>query len=70
MHTVEVSRNGVEVGTVLLRGIVQAKAVVSESRRYQCKPKNCVPKQIVRKIADRLTFGVTAGHEDDYEWHA
>ena len=39
------------------------------ARRYQCSPKNCVPKAVVRKIADRLAFGVSAGHEEDYEWH-
>ena len=44
-------------------------APVEESRRYQCSPKNCVPKSIVRKIADRLAFGLAAGHEGEYEWH-
>jgi hypothetical protein len=69
MYQVEVSRNGVELGTVRFRGIVQAETPKIESRRYQCSPKNCVPKTIARKIADRLAFGVAAGHEDDYEWH-
>ena len=69
MHQVEVSRNGVGVGTVRFRGIVLAKAPQTESRRYKCSPKDCVPKSIVRKIADRLTFGLAAGHEGDYEWH-
>jgi len=69
MHTIAVSRNGVEIGTLLLRGLAKAEEVVSGSRRYKCQPKDCVPKKIVRKIADRITFGVTAGHEDDFEWH-
>ncbi|HEY2826699.1 MAG TPA: hypothetical protein VGJ04_03790 [Pirellulales bacterium] len=70
MHLVEVSRNGVEVGTVRFRGIAVAEAPKTESRRYKCTPKNCVPKDIARKIADRLTFGVAAGHEGEYEWHS
>ena len=69
MHQVEVSRNGVEVGTVRFRGIAVAEQPKTVSRRYQCRPKNCVPKDIARKIADRLTFGVAAGHEGEYEWH-
>jgi hypothetical protein len=69
MHQVEVSRNGVELGTVRFRGIVQDQTPRTESRRYKCSPKNCVPKNIARKIADRLTFGVAAGHEGEYEWH-
>jgi hypothetical protein len=69
MHLVEVSKNGVELGKVRFRGIVEAAAPQLESRRYQCSPKDCVPKSVVRKIADRLAFGVVAGHEDDYEWH-
>jgi hypothetical protein len=69
MHQVEVTRNGVDVGKVRFRGITRAEAPATESRRYQCSPKDCVPKVIVRKIADRLAFGVSAGHEDEYEWH-
>ncbi len=69
MHMVEVSKNGVDVGTVSFRGIAQADRSVAEPRRFRCSPKHCVPKLIARKIADRLAFGVTAGHEDDYEWH-
>ena len=69
MHSVAVSQNGVALGTVQFRGIVITPAAASESRLFRCSPKACVPKGIVRKIADRLTFGITAGHEDDYEWH-
>ena len=69
MRMVEVSKNGVGVGTVKFRGISQAESAAAEPRRYKCDPKDCVPKLVVRKIADRLAFGVTAGHEDDYEWH-
>ncbi|HTQ40907.1 MAG TPA: hypothetical protein VMJ32_17950 [Pirellulales bacterium] len=69
MHQVDVSRNGVEVGTVRFRGLALAEQPQTESRRYQCRPKNCVPKNIAKKIADRLTFGVAAGHEGEYEWH-
>jgi hypothetical protein len=69
MHQVEISRNGEEVGTVRFRGIQQSPAPKTESRLYNCKPKNCVPKAIARKIADRLAFGVAAGHEGEYEWH-
>ncbi|HZZ28554.1 MAG TPA: hypothetical protein VFE46_11175 [Pirellulales bacterium] len=69
MHQVEVIRNGVEVGRVRFRGITKPETPALETRRYQCSPKNCVPKDIVRKIADRLAFGLAAGHEGDYEWH-
>jgi hypothetical protein len=69
MHSVEVSQNGVEIGTVQFRGISAVAAAAAPTRRYKCTPKACVPKVIVKKIADRLAFGVTAGHEDDYEWH-
>jgi hypothetical protein len=69
MHQVEVSRNGEELGTVRFRGIAQSQAPKTESRLYKCSPKNCVPKDIARKIADRLAFGVAAGHEGEYEWH-
>jgi hypothetical protein len=69
MHKVEIIRNGVEVGKVRFRGIAVAPALVEQSRRYQCSPKNCIPKSIVRKIADRLAFGLAAGHEGEYEWH-
>ncbi len=69
MHTVEVSQNGVGIGTVQFRGILPNKVADAPSRRFKCTPKACVPKPIVQKIADRLAFGVTAGHEDDYEWH-
>jgi hypothetical protein len=70
MHLVEVSKNGVELGTVRFRGIPTAPAEPTQKRRYKCAPKDCVPKLIARKIADRLAFGVTAGHEEDYEWHS
>jgi hypothetical protein len=69
MHQVDILRNGVEVGIVRFRGITQAESQEQESRRYQCSPKNCVPKAVARKIADRLAFGVIAGHEEDFEWH-
>jgi hypothetical protein len=69
MHTVEVSQNGVDLGTVQFRGISGSPDDAAPTRRYKCSPKACVPKSIAKKIADRLAFGVTAGHEDDYEWH-
>ena len=69
MHQVEVSRNGVEVGTVYFRGIPLADLGQTETRRYKCNPKNCVTKITARKIADRLAFGAVAGHEGDFEWH-
>ncbi len=69
MQKVEVSKNGVELGTVSFRGISQGETSGDEPRRFRCSPRDCVPKPIVRKIADRLAFGVVAGHEDDYEWH-
>jgi hypothetical protein len=69
MHTVEVSQNGVEVGTVQFRGIAASPVDKMAKRHYRCRPNACVPKSIARRIADRLAFGVTAGHEDDYEWH-
>jgi hypothetical protein len=70
MHSVSVSQNGVSLGTVQYRGIKVSPVVTSGTRRFKCSPKACVPKGIVRKIADRLAFGITAGHEDDYEWHS
>jgi hypothetical protein len=69
MHQVDILRNGVEIGKVRFRGIALAEAPAPHARRYQCSPKDCVPKAVVRKIADRLAFGVSAGHEEDYEWH-
>jgi hypothetical protein len=70
MHRVSVSQNGVELGTVQYRGIVTSPVISPGTRRFKCTPKAAVPKAIVRKIADRLAFGITAGHEDDYEWHS
>ncbi len=69
MQMVEVSKNGIEVGTVSFRGIFKGETPPENRRRFRCSPKDCVPKLVVRKIADRLAFGVVAGHEDDYEWH-
>lgn len=69
MLQVEVARNGAEVGTVRFRGIEKNETPKVESRLYKCDPKNCIPKDIARKIADRLAFGVVAGHEGDFEWH-
>jgi hypothetical protein len=69
MQSVEVTKNGVDIGIVDFRGILQGDAVAVEPRRFRCNPKDCVPKSVVKKIADRLAFGVIAGHEDDYEWH-
>jgi hypothetical protein len=69
MHSVAVSQNGVGLGTVQYRGIKTTPVVSAETRRFKCSPKGCVPKGIIRKIADRLAFGITAGHEEDYEWH-
>ena len=70
MHTIEVSRGGVEIGTVQFRGIATNLLGKTTNRHYRCRPTACVPKEIARKIADRLAFGVTAGHEDDFEWHS
>jgi hypothetical protein len=69
MRSVEVTKNGIGIGTVSFRGIVEGAAAVTERRRFRCSPKDCIPKSVVKKIADRLAFGVIAGHEDDYEWH-
>jgi hypothetical protein len=69
MHSVSVSQNGVALGTVQYRGI-NVSPVTSGLRQFKCSPKACIPKGIVRKIADRLAFGITAGHEADYEWHS
>jgi hypothetical protein len=69
MHQVDILRNGVEIGKVRFRGIAEAEKASPETRLFQCSPKNCVPKAVVRKIADRLAFGVSAGHEGNFEWH-
>jgi hypothetical protein len=69
MHMVEVSQNGVDLGKIRFRGIAAVPEGAVQRRRYKCIPKDCVPKLIARKIADRLAFGVTAGHEEDYAWH-
>ena len=69
MHMVEVSKNGIEVGTVRIRGISDSETPVAQRRRFRCNPKDCVPKLTVRKIADRLAFGVVAGQEDEFDWH-
>lgn len=70
MHRVSVSQNGVELGTIQYRGVDVSPVVSPGTRLFKCTPKACVPKGVVRKIADRLAFGLTAGHEADYEWHA
>jgi len=70
MHTIEVSRGGVEIGTVQFRGIATNPLGKTAKRHYRCRPTACVPKEVARKIADRLAFGVTAGHEGDFEWHS
>ena len=68
MHVVEVSTNGVAVGTIRFRGIVPTAEKRSEKRRYQCSPKECVPRSIAKKIADRISEGLGAGHEDVFAW--
>ncbi|HEY2762235.1 MAG TPA: hypothetical protein VGI75_15860 [Pirellulales bacterium] len=68
MHMVEVSQDGVELGTIRFRGISNLPTGEAPKRRYKCTPKDCVPKLIARKIADRLAFGITAGHEEAYAW--
>ena len=70
MHKIEISREGIEVGTVQFRGISDNPLDKSGKRHYRCRPTACIPKAIARKIADRLAFGVTAGHEENYEWHS
>jgi hypothetical protein len=70
MHMVEVSQNGVELGTIRFRGISGAPAGEPQRRKYKCTPKDCVPKLIARKIADRLAFGVTAGSVEAYAWQS
>ena len=69
MHTIEVSRERVEIGTVQFRGIA-ANPGKTTKRHYHCRPTACVPKEIARKIADLPAFDVTAGHEGDFEWHS
>jgi hypothetical protein len=69
MHRVAISQNGAEVGTIQYRGIGTSPVVSPGTRQFRCSPKACVPKGIIRKIADRLAFGLTAGHEENYEWH-
>lgn len=70
MHTVQVTKNGVGLGTVRFRGIAAIVADQPGQRReFKCSPKGCVPKNIVGKIADRLSFGVKSGQESEYEWH-
>ena len=66
MHMVEVSQDGVELGTIRFRGLSKPPVGAAPRRRYKCTPKDCVPKLIARKIADRLAFGITAGHEEAY----
>ena len=68
MHVVEVSTNGAAVGTIHFRGILQEGDKSSERRRYKCSPKACVPRDVVKKIADGLSAGSSAGHEDVYAW--
>jgi hypothetical protein len=69
MKNVAVRQNGVDLGTVQFRGLSPADGTEpKERRRYKCNPKACVPKDIARKIADRIAAGVTAGYEKDFEW--
>jgi hypothetical protein len=68
MRNVGVRQNGKELGTVQFRGISSTNASEKERRLYKCNPKACVPKEVARMIADRLTQGITSGNEKDYEW--
>ena len=78
MQTVEVSNNGKETGTISFRGLSMQAAAVNarsdgaetSSRLYRCTPKQFVPKNVARRIADQLSSGVSAGSEDGYEWHS
>ena len=67
MHVVEVSTNGVTVGTIRFRGITPVAGKPSE-RQFKCTPKTFLPKSIVKRIADRLSAGSSAGNEDAYAW--
>ena len=76
MRTVEITKNGVELGSVSFRGIAasqpMAEAAAStskEKRLYRCSPSACVSKDVARRIADSLSGGSVGGREDDYEWH-
>ena len=77
MQTVEVSNSGKETGTVSFRGLTNessapsadAQGAESNSRLYRCTPKQFVPKDVARRIADQLSSGANAGSEDGYEWH-
>jgi hypothetical protein len=69
VHTIEVSLSGIDIGTVQFRGIATDSLGKPAKRHYRCRPKACT-KEIARKIADRLAFGVSAGHEGNYEWHS
>ncbi|MEX2168578.1 MAG: hypothetical protein WD851_04670 [Pirellulales bacterium] len=66
MQTVHVRKNGLDIGTLRFRGV--SGDTSSKTRQFHSNPKECVPKTTVRKIADRLSFGLTAGHEDEFEW--
>ena len=70
MHVVEVSTNGTAVGTISYLGIERVPGGPAETRRFKCSPKKCVPKSVVKRIADSLSGGSSAGHEDVYDWRA
>jgi hypothetical protein len=71
MHSVAIKQNGVDLGTIQFRGIKIPVDTAEKTRRhYKCNPKHCVPKEVARKIADRLALGVTAGYEKEFEWRS
>jgi hypothetical protein len=67
MHLVEVSKLGVDVGTISFRGL--SKKAEGQRSEFKCSPKGCVPKTVVQKIAAQLTGGVTAGTDEEFNWH-
>jgi len=69
MHVVEVTKDGVAVGTVRFRGITSAPDKSTE-RRFKCTPKDCIPRSVVRGIANGLSSGSSSGNEDVYAWRA
>ena len=75
MLTVELSKSGLDVGTISFRGIKPthagaiAPATSGRKRLYRCTPTNVVTKSVARRIADKLAFGANSGQEDDFDWH-
>lgn len=74
MRTVQVSNGDNQTGTVSFRGIAAAKSehdgAGAAKRLFRCTPTHFVPKEVARRIANRLSSGEKSGAEEGFQWRA